>query len=237
MTWFKVDDALAMHPKAFAAGNAALGLWVRAGSWSAQQLTDGFIPREVIPALGGDWDTAVALIRAKLWHEADGGYQFHDWADYQPTREQVLAERAAAAERKRKSRARSQGESHRDSQRPDGGSHSSPSRPVPTPTTGYVSESSNVPERARNDENDEEAARRDSLCRSTLASGFGIDPDRLIAHIAQRTNRTVDAAGAMRVATMLLDKGKDVKKPQSYVLRSITESWAEVQQFIDATAT
>lgn len=29
MPWFRVDDDFALHPKAIAAGNAALGLWVR----------------------------------------------------------------------------------------------------------------------------------------------------------------------------------------------------------------
>src|SRR3546814_10439496 len=81
---------------------------------------------------------------------------FHDWAEYQPTREQVLAEREAAAERKRRSREKSQGESQvesrRDSQRPNGGSHSPPSRPVPTPSpdsSTYVKESSYVGNRAQ----------------------------------------------------------------------------------------
>jgi len=43
MPWFKVDDTLAFHAKVVAAGNAAMGLWVRAGAHSMQQLTDGFI--------------------------------------------------------------------------------------------------------------------------------------------------------------------------------------------------
>lgn len=234
MPWFKVDDALSMHMKAFAAGNQALGLWVRAGSWSMHQLSDGFIPKGVVQALGGDWDDAVALIQAGLWHEAEGGYQFHDWAEYQPTREQVLAERAAATERKRASRARSQGESHRDTPGTHAGSHSPPSRPVPTrpdPVT-HLSESTHVSSESR-DSSDEER-RREELVRTTLREGFKIDPDRLIEHIRQRAGREVTAGQAMGVATMLLDKGKDVKNPQAYVLRSITASWAEIQQHLDA---
>lgn len=31
MPWFKVDDTLALHGKVVAAGNPAMGLWVRAG--------------------------------------------------------------------------------------------------------------------------------------------------------------------------------------------------------------
>ena len=48
MTWFRVDDTLAMHPKVYAAGNAAMGLWVRAGAWSMQQLTDGDRSRPIV---------------------------------------------------------------------------------------------------------------------------------------------------------------------------------------------
>src|SRR5690606_21336975 len=39
------------------------------------------------------------LVRVGLWEVAPAGYQFHDWADYQPTKEQVLSRRASSAER------------------------------------------------------------------------------------------------------------------------------------------
>ncbi len=93
--WFKVDDKFAMHPKAMAAGNAALGLWVRAGSWSAAHLTDGRIPAELLGALGGNQAAANRLVKAKLWEVEPGGYQFRDWSDYQPIAEDVKAAEAA----------------------------------------------------------------------------------------------------------------------------------------------
>lgn len=104
MPWFKVDDQLAVNMKVLAAGNTAMGLWVRAGSWCAAQLTNGFVPDGMVPVLGGSRRDAEALHAAGLWHAAEGGWQFHDWDEYQPTREQVLAERAAAADRMRKVR-------------------------------------------------------------------------------------------------------------------------------------
>ena len=103
ITWFKVDDALATHDKVLMAGNAAMGLWVRAGAWSAQHLTDGFVPAHAVKLLG-NLAQAKALVTAGLWHKVDGGFQFHEWHDYQPTREAVEAERAAARERMRKIR-------------------------------------------------------------------------------------------------------------------------------------
>lgn len=98
MTWFRVDDNLAMHPKAIAAGNAALGLWVRAGSWCGQQLTDGFVPKAVAASLGTSAQ-AKALVDAGLWTKVDGGWQFHDWTERQPTRVHVETERDKARER------------------------------------------------------------------------------------------------------------------------------------------
>ena len=107
MTWFKVDDSLAFHRKVIIAGDS-MALWVRAGSWCAQQLTDGLVPREVIPLLGGH-DHAETLVKVGLWAEVPDGYTFHDWEIYQPSREDVEAERAAARERMRDIRKRRKG--------------------------------------------------------------------------------------------------------------------------------
>lgn len=95
MPWFKVDDTLAFHAKVLTAGNAALGLWTRAGAWSMQQLTDGFIPTHVARQLGSR-NEARRLVEAGLWIEKDDGYLFHEWDQRQPSRVQVEAEREAA---------------------------------------------------------------------------------------------------------------------------------------------
>lgn len=99
MTWFKVDDSFAFHRKIVAAGSA-LTLWVRAGAWCAQQLTDGRVPDEMVSLLGpkrGAERDASRLVEVGLWERVDGGFQFHDWQDYQPTK--------AAVEHKRQVRA------------------------------------------------------------------------------------------------------------------------------------
>jgi hypothetical protein len=106
MPWFKVDDAFWSHPKCVAAPATALALWLRAGSWSAQQLTDGHVPAHVLSMLGGRKRDAVCLVSVGLWLESGTGWQFHDWSFYQPTRDQVQAERDANAERLRRWRAR-----------------------------------------------------------------------------------------------------------------------------------
>ncbi|MFI6819741.1 hypothetical protein ACIBJE_02165 [Micromonospora sp. NPDC050187] len=92
MTWFKVDDSFYDHPKAFDASDAAIALWLRAGTWSARNLTDGFVPTGMLARLSTTPDAAAGELTARgLWKKARGGYRFHDWADYQPTREEATA--------------------------------------------------------------------------------------------------------------------------------------------------
>lgn len=98
--WFKVDDNLGFHHKVVAAGNPAMGLWVRAGSICAQQLTDGFVPDHMVAALGTPAQAA-RLVAVGLWDKAEGGYKFHGWEERQPSKAHVEAERAAAADRMR----------------------------------------------------------------------------------------------------------------------------------------
>ena len=144
MPWFKVDDTLAFHAKVVAAGNEAMGLWVRAGSWSSQQLTDGFIPDHMIAAMGGGEDR---LVEVGLWAREDGGCRFHEWEQAQFTRAEIEAKRESERDRKRKQRrtpggkfteserspsgvpAGQDAESSRESHRPV------PSRPDPTRPT------------------------------------------------------------------------------------------------------
>lgn len=101
MTWFRVDDNLAFHPKTMQAGNAAMGLWVRAGSHVAMQLLDGFVPKEIATAMGTPAQTR-ALVEAGLWLPCGKGYEFHEWGDRQPSRGEVEQRRKANAERLRK---------------------------------------------------------------------------------------------------------------------------------------
>ena len=94
MTWFKVDDSFHSNPKVLGASPGALGLWVVAGSWSAQNLTEGFVPRHVLPRLMQRADRfATELERVGLWSRTENGFQFHDWTDYNPTREEAVAAR------------------------------------------------------------------------------------------------------------------------------------------------
>jgi hypothetical protein len=100
MPWFKVDDTLALHHKTVAAGNSAMGLWVRAGSWSMQTLSDGFVPDVIVTALGSHAQ-ARKLVDVGLWDRMPSGYAFHEWAERQPTKTDVEQERADNARRQK----------------------------------------------------------------------------------------------------------------------------------------
>jgi len=94
MTWFKVDDSFYDHPKVFDAPDCAVALWTRAGTWSARNLTDGFVPTGMPARFCNDVDQAVReLLNRGLWLRSKGGYQFHDWTQYQPTRDEAIAGR------------------------------------------------------------------------------------------------------------------------------------------------
>jgi hypothetical protein len=99
MTWFRIDDSFYDHPKVFDAPDCAVALWTRAGTWSARNLTDGFVPAKMPVRLCDDPDTAIKeLLRRGLWSRATGGFLFHDWNDFQPTAEAVKTLRQQRAE-------------------------------------------------------------------------------------------------------------------------------------------
>ena len=100
VAWFNVDDSFYDHPKVWDAPDCAVALWTRAGSWAARNLTDGFVPAGMTARFCGDSEQAVReLLDRGLWMRTRGGYQFHDWADWNNTKEAVRARRSANARR------------------------------------------------------------------------------------------------------------------------------------------
>ena len=98
--WFKVDDSFFSNPKTAMLSDGATALWLRSGSWSAQQLTGGFIPARMVPMFRGSDDSVRELCDVGLWERDDerDGYRFHDWSDYQPDGEEVDALRRKRSE-------------------------------------------------------------------------------------------------------------------------------------------
>jgi hypothetical protein len=82
-----------------------MGVWVLAGSWCGNNLTDGFVPREILSRWGTPKD-AQALVAAGLWEQAeqDGekGWRFHNWTDFQPSKADEEAKSRLKSEAGRK---------------------------------------------------------------------------------------------------------------------------------------
>ena len=208
MAWFKVDDKLTAHRKFLRLGRIygiegralAMGLWVQAGTWSALNETNGFIPEDiteefidVTPASAvtdpDALDVREALCDVGFWSRTDDGYQFEGWAEYQPTKEGADEQRAKDAERKRRSRARKKGvtpasavtdpDASAVTSRPSPPSRPDPSRPDPS--------SSSSAEPPREDV--------EALCT------------RLRDHVARNTDKPPTISARWRTeARLLLDK-------------------------------
>ena len=122
MPWVKLDDHFDEHPKLASVGPLGVVLWVTALAYCNRNLTDGFIPWSIARTMvSWDWEDAVgptrlyigaldsvyeegavtseyaieSLVASGLWDRAPGGYRVHDFNEYQPTKAEVEAERAA----------------------------------------------------------------------------------------------------------------------------------------------
>lgn len=104
MTWFKVDDKFYSHRKVRTLSKGAIALWVRAGSYCADHLTDGLVHRSDVGWLEGTSDEVQELIACGLWHAHPEGYVFHDWDEYQPSKESVERQREGWRARKQRER-------------------------------------------------------------------------------------------------------------------------------------
>jgi hypothetical protein len=76
-------------------------------SYCDDELTDGFIPTGALPNLKGVRIGIERLVGARMWVPVTGGWQLHDYLKHNRSREQVLAKRAAVAERRNRNGASS----------------------------------------------------------------------------------------------------------------------------------
>ena len=101
MTWFRLDDAFHGHPKVRRAGNAAVGLWVRCATYSAQYDLDGRIPADVAESYGRPREID-AVTSSGLWVANGSGFVIPDYLDFNYSAEEVRDMRAKRAEAGRK---------------------------------------------------------------------------------------------------------------------------------------
>ena len=118
---FQVEPDFYDHPKTAGMSDAAFSLWVRAGSYSAAKLTDGFVSESVlVHTLRSDVQVADELVERGLWRRRRGGWIFHEWtAHANLTRERVQAHNKSEADRKKAARQRGTSQVRGQNVRPD----------------------------------------------------------------------------------------------------------------------
>lgn len=108
MAWSRFDENYCVHPKVVRAGNAAVGLHVRAVTWSNMNATNGFVPRDICANMFADSDEQLSqnLVEVGLFEAVDGGYMIHDFLHYNPSAKQVKRDRQKARIRMRRVRSK-----------------------------------------------------------------------------------------------------------------------------------
>jgi hypothetical protein len=112
MPWVRLDDMLPTHPKIRALSDAAFRLYISAICWSNLHHTDGYLPSSQLRWLADiryPKRQVDQLTEAGLWHPAQGGWQIHDYLEYQPSAKRIADTRAAKSERQARWRKRVDG--------------------------------------------------------------------------------------------------------------------------------
>lgn len=110
MPWLRIDDRVRTHPKIVAAGPDASWFWFCGICYCREHLTDGFIPQGILASLCPGVGLAAArrlaakLVAENLWHKTEDGYRVHDFLDWNPARDVVMAKRKEERDRKERER-------------------------------------------------------------------------------------------------------------------------------------
>ena len=147
MPWVKLDDQFPFNRKAIIAGKDGRALYVTALCWTSGQLTDGCIDDAAVPMLAAVSEvadaqaTAAHLVATGLWERIPGGYEIHDYHDYNPSSGDVRAMREARAEAGRRgglasaaSKSQANGQANAEQKSTPSPSPSPSPIPVPSPS-------------------------------------------------------------------------------------------------------
>jgi hypothetical protein len=100
----RLDTGWHSSSKVLSTGVYGMALHAWSISFCDAARSDGFVPHGAWPAL---LQRGVSmLVGAHLWEPTEGGFQLHDYTDYNRTREQIEAEQADTRERVQRHRSR-----------------------------------------------------------------------------------------------------------------------------------
>lgn len=109
MTWTKLDDRIRTNRKIMALSFTARWVYVAGLVYCNEQLTDGRIDTFALPSIAAgvpdidgvvkELTTVIPGFTHPLWETIDGGWQIHDFLEFNPSAAQVRAEREIARRR------------------------------------------------------------------------------------------------------------------------------------------
>jgi hypothetical protein len=113
MPWVRLDDRFPSHRKVALLSDRAFRLYISGLCWCSENLTEGkILDRElaVVSRVRGLKAAAKELEEAHLWDRVSGGWQIHDYLEYNPERAKIQADRQANAARQQSFRDRKKAE-------------------------------------------------------------------------------------------------------------------------------
>jgi hypothetical protein len=108
-----LDAGWGANPKVLALGLEAMGLHAWCISYCDLAVTDGFIPVEAFPTVKGVKSALKRLLDAGRLREVEGGYQLHDYLDYNRSAAKIAEDKAYRRKWREQHAAGSSGRDHR----------------------------------------------------------------------------------------------------------------------------
>lgn len=109
--WIRLDDDYINHPKFVALSHIAFRLWHEGMAYSRKLMTDGIITIGALKTFRYSSKSAVKELvtplcpgASPLWEEHEGGFEIHDYLDWNPTKDVEVGRRESSRERLRKHR-------------------------------------------------------------------------------------------------------------------------------------
>jgi hypothetical protein len=100
LNWVRLDTQWPHNPKFLILAQDkkwhAITAYMGGLAWAGSQGQDGFIPSYALPMFHATKREASELVEAALWDLTQGGWDIHDWKDYQPTTEEMERRSARA---------------------------------------------------------------------------------------------------------------------------------------------
>lgn len=91
LPWVRMDTAWYQNPKFLALMEdkkwRSISLYWGGVAWSGGQGQAGFVPYYALPIIQGTRKESNDLVEVRLWEHCDGGWNIHDWSEYQPSNE------------------------------------------------------------------------------------------------------------------------------------------------------